>query len=221
MISELKQVQRKLLTNCYIDEARLAKAICKEEVIYEYSKNNYLNLLMKDDAFSRLYFHIANIDAWEFQGSETIYVCDIFFRKENQLLDRFIKLICQKGFKSYAVFHKWACKAPSKVTTQNNSTKFVQYETDDAIKVLFQYFDKYTDFLPRKSELQLFLKKKKFICVYDTINDDFLGALIYTEKEFVITEEFLFVKKEKRGQNISNLLYKYLYDLYSHKKCNI
>lgn len=83
----------------------------------------------------------------------------------------------------------------------------------EAVNMLFDVFDKYTDYLPRKDEIELFIRDKKFINLYENGSHRYMGSLIYTEKEKASSTDFYFIRTEEKGKGLSYLLHNYYYSL--------
>lgn len=216
MLAALKHFKRKLLTNFYLSVSQLAESISYGEVWYEYKEEAYLNLIIQDDGFFRLYYFIADIENYQFQYDGIPCVCDIFFNEQTETSDRVSRAVRKAGFREYAAFSKWACKSPITDVPVRNDLRIVRQGSKEVMDILFQYFDSYTDYLPRKRELSAFLSEKEFFCAYDERMKTLAGALIFTPKERTITEEFLFVRNDLRGKRISEYLYCSLYRLFEN-----
>lgn len=215
LLAALKHFKRKLITNFYLSKTQLAENISLGEVQYEYAEEAYLNLIIRDDGFFRLYYFIADIEKYQFQYGGLPCVCDVFFTELTETSGKIMDAVMREGFREYASFFKWVCKRPMADPPTGDNLRIVQKGTEEVLDLLFQYFDPYSDYLPRERELSAFIKEKGFLCVYDERSKTLAGALIFTQKERTITEEFLFVRKDMRGKGISEYLYCCLYQLFA------
>lgn len=214
MVAELKSTKHKLMTNFYMNPQRLKEAILRNEVGYEYKYGKYLNLIIADDGFSRLYYYVVEAKDYHFGGIGNTFVCDIFFMEGDKDIDEVIRALCSEGFRQYKSYHKLIVKNPKIGNVEkNNNVKIIQGIDKDTIELMYQSFDKFSDYLPRKSELEKFICMKKFLSLYDINNQELLGGLIYTEENHSVIEEFLFVKEKAQGRKLSNLLHFFLYEL--------
>lgn len=215
MIAELKNVRRDLVTNFYMDVQRFKEAIYHDEVKYEYKHGKYLNLIISDDGFARLYYYITEIDDYHIGEIDDICVCDVFFKVGNVSIDKIIMTICQKGFRQYKSYHKLIAKKPDiAIVKERSDIEIIKNADENTIPIMFQYFDKYSDCLPRRIELNKFIHEKKFLSLYDTKNHEFWGAMIYTEKKHSIVEEYIFIQKKVQGKGLGIALSSFWYQMF-------
>ncbi len=214
MVAELKNTRHKLMTNFCMNSQQLKEAILRNEVEYEYKHGKYLNLVIADDGFSRLYYYVIEAKDYHFGGKSNTFVCDIFFMEEDKDIDKVIMALCHEGFSQYKSYHKVILKNPKIVNVEkNNDVEIIQGIDKNTIELMYQYFDKFSDYLPRKFELEKFVCSKKFLSLYDIKSHELLGGLIYTEKNHSVIEEFLFVKEKAQGRKLSNFLHFFWYEI--------
>ncbi len=215
-VEELKKTGRKLLTNYYLDAEKLQALIKERGISYDYKEGKYLNLLCREEGFLRLYFYIAAFDGFNVEESNEIVVCDLFSREENEELEKIMEKLDACYFHQYACFEKWRAKCPKQLLESASQEVAFGYEKDqEAINLIFEIFDKYTDYLPRKCDIAMFLKDKKFINIYAKEDDRLLGCLIYSQRGKEYTIEFYYVRPEERGKRISYLLHDHYYQKYA------
>lgn len=89
-----------------------------------------------------------------------------------------------------------ADKMGGKMTFNNN------FSPED-LKELFQIFDPYVDLIPLPELFDEYYKSKQFLVCY--VDDDYAGVVVYTVKDSIIDEDFIYVKPQYRG------IGKYLY----------
>lgn len=214
MVAELKEAKHKLMTNFYMNLQRFKEAILHNEVGYEYKFGKYLNLIIEDDGFSRLYYYVIETEDYHFGGTSTTFVCDIYFMEGDKAHDKVIMALCHEGFRQYKSYHKLIAKNPKIGNVEkNNDVEIIQGIDKDTMELLYQYFDKYSDCLPRKFEFEKFVCMKNFLSLYDIKSHELLGGLIYTEKNHSVIEEFLFVKEKAQGRKLSNFLHSFWYEM--------
>lgn len=214
MVAELKSAKHKLMTNFYMSPQQLKEAILRNEVEYEYKCGEYLNLIIADDGLSRLYYYLVETKNYHFAGTRNTFVCDIFFMEGDKDIDKVIMALCHEGFRQYKSYHKLIVKNPKIGNVKkNNDVEIIQGIDKDTIELLYQYFDKLSDYLPRKFELEEFICVKKFLSLYDIKSHELLGGLVYTEKNHSVIEEFLFVKEKAQGRKLSIFLHSYWYEM--------
>lgn len=214
MVEELKNTKHKLMTNFLMNPQRFKEAILRNEVGYEYKYGKYLNLIIADDGFSRLYYYVVETKDYHFRGISNTFVCDIFFMEGDKDIGKVITALCHEGFRKYKSYHKLIAKNPKMENVEkNNDVEIIQGIDKDTIDLMYQYFDKFSDYLPRKFELEKFVSVKKFLSLYDSINHELLGGLVYTEENHSLIEEFLFVKEKAQGRKLSNLLHSFWYEM--------
>ena len=83
-VAELKKANRKLISNCYLSEARIGLYIDKDNLFYTYVPMKYLNIWHKERDFVRLYYYIADLDFYEIPDIDVKIVCDQFYQKETE-----------------------------------------------------------------------------------------------------------------------------------------
>lgn len=218
LVAQLKKIKRKLLTNCYLSQDKLMESIQRQEIVFEYSHNKYLNIFVDDDGFKRLYYYIADIDNYIVEDQEGKIVCDIFQNGMNEESERVINTLIKCGFNQYACFNKWVKQIKSIEPYEERADVCIRNTFDEeVIGWLYENFNRYTDCLPRKTEVDDFIKNMQFTCAYDTTTGKLVGSLICSKKrKACITEEYLFVDMSERGRGISNSLYEYCYHRYSN-----
>lgn len=214
-VEKLKKQKRELVTNFYLDEEKLEALIGEEEISYSYRVGKYLNLLCREDGFLRLYFFIAELDSFYVEECNEVVVCDLFSTEENEKLRKITEKLDACHFYQYACFEKWRAKCPRWDESVPQEFVFGYDRDQNAIDLIFEVFDKYTDYLPRKCDMDMFLKDKRFINIYAKADCRLLGNLIYSQRGKEFTIELYFVKPEERGKRISYLLHDHYYQKYA------
>ena len=212
-VSNLKKVNRRLITNYYLQEENLKEALKYGRAMYIYQQGVFFNLIIKEDGFSRLYFHIADNKRYYFNLQNDIYVCDIILKKD-ETAKEIITTLTKNNFNIYTRYNKWTCSAPQFGEFSSQIDVITCREGNiEVVEELFCNFDIYSDFLPKKDKIDIFISEKNFLTAYD-MDNKMLGALIYSKKGNLITEDFLFVKKEARGFGLGCYLHQRLYQIY-------
>lgn len=215
-INELKREKKEFITNCYMDIESLKYLIKEQRLIYEYKEKCYLNLLYEENGFFRLYFWVADIEEFCIGKSSTITICDLFTKQQDEKARRIEERLCKCSFFQYACFEKWRAKSPKQLFEKGSSEFIYGYDKEpEAINMLYDIFDKYTDYLPCEGEMDAFLEEKRFINVYEKDNHNFIGSLIYSQRGREFTIDYYFVKPEERGKGKSYLLHDHLYQKYA------
>lgn len=215
-VEELKKQKRELVTNYYLDAEKLESLIRGRGISYSYREGRYLNLLCKEDGFLRLYFFIVEFDCFYVEECREIVVCDLFSREENDELEKIVEKLDECHFHQYACFEKWRARCPEQLCELALQEFVFGYEKDpDVFNLIFEVFDKYTDYLPRKCDMNMFLRDKKFINIYTKEDYKLLGSLIYSQRGKEFTVELYFVRPEERGKRISYLLHDHYYQKYA------
>lgn len=217
-INELKRVKKELVINCYFDINELEPLVKQQKLIYEYKEKCYLNLLYEENEFFRLYFFVADIETFDIEKNGVVVICDLFTTRENEQFNRIKDRLCECNFSQYACIQKWKAKCPRPLFESDLQEYIFGYDQEpEAIKMIFDIFDKYTDYLPRECEINTFLAEKKFINVYEKEDHRFLGSLIYSQRKNEFTMDFYFTKPEERGKRISYLLHDHYYQKFSEE----
>lgn len=219
-ISDLKKYKRRLLTNCYFNEDSLKNLIENRELLYEYKEGRYLNLFCVNDDFFKLYFYIYDFDHYEVEKTGQPVVCDIIAQREDTEFMKKFEVMSKCDFIQYACYEKWMRESPDNCIGHDMSQiVFTNEKSPEIVDMLFCIFDKYTELLPRKNQIEAFLKEKEFINMYESsvnsmrMGGKYLGSLIYSVKGKVATEDFYFIIPEERGRGLSYLLYKWYYQI--------
>ncbi|MCI8550405.1 MAG: GNAT family N-acetyltransferase [Lachnospiraceae bacterium] len=209
LLAKLKQEVRRIKTNYYKAESDLRQAIERDELEYEYIRNESISLVFCDDGFSRLYLQMGEGGRVGTEGFHVPLVCDLIVREgEETVLSAPLKAT---GFKQYAVYYKWICKTPE-ITGHISDITIKMCVDPGVLEELYTDFDRYTDLLPRDQER--FIKEKRFLCAYGR-EGRLAGYLVYTETGKSVTEDFVFVKQEARGCGIADCLHNALYRQYA------
>lgn len=217
-IDVLKKFNRDLLTNSFFIDKRIENTIHNQEMYYEYETRCYLNLLCKNDGFYRLYFYIADLNNYFFDGKDVPVVCDIFTVNEDRVFNELRGKLYDSQFYEYANFHKWTLE--SQTVFLSEPTEQLVFESghgEEVLELLFGIFDKYTDYLPQKSEVELFLEEKRFFNMYEIKTHRIIGSVVYTVKGRVFTTEYYFVQPEERGKGMSYILLDKYYQTFIDK----
>lgn len=215
LVAQIKKVNRKYLSNYYLSESALLKIIGQEDVTFVYKEKEYLNLWWKKEHFRKLYYFIANPDQYLIDSDFFVCVCDVIGKEMDLLASE--KVLMGAGMFKYAVYSKWVCQDTIILLTKNRDHFEVIYGDEGSLFIdkLYLYFDIFSDLLPDQNEVDEFLKNKHFIGIYDKHKKTLVAGLVYDRHGCVVTEEFVFVVPDYRGQGISKLLHNALYEKYS------
>lgn len=211
---QLKKINKRQLTNYYLSEKKILEKISQKKVRYCYKKNEYLNIWLKQKNFERLYYFIAYPNSYDINTEEELCVCDVICRESDK--EAICQILHTAGMRKYSEYMKWICSTPI-VSNVGKPKQLYVIDNDDGIifiNDLYIYFDELSDLLPEENDLDDFIENKYFIGVHDIRNDTLAGGLVYTKQKYTVTEEYLYVTPAYRGQGISKLLHKVLYQKY-------
>ncbi|MBD5549669.1 MAG: GNAT family N-acetyltransferase [Lachnospiraceae bacterium] len=218
LVMQIKKVNRKYLSNHYLNEYVWAEAISRGDVTYQYKKNEYLNLWWKKEHFRRLSYFIANPYHYKVDDDPMTSVCDVICKGSD--LEDACRMLSNAGMTQYAVYEKWVNKNVVLSDLHSGNDLQIVDEDDGEIFIdkLYQYFDKLSDLLPDEKEVDKFVKEKHFIGVHNKCDNMLVAGIIYTKQGSVIKEEFIFVTAGCRGMGIGKLLISTLYQRYADEK---
>lgn len=215
---KIKKTNRKYLSNCHLNESVLKKAVEQAEITYVYKEGEYLNFWRKRKRFRRLYYFIADPRHYKVQNYHETCVCDAVCRGKDA--SGICGLLSDAGMRQYKVYREWICSSPI-LQDIHNCCGLEVVDDDDGelfIEGLKCYFDELSDMLPDNDEWGEFIRNRKFIGVHDAQSKALTGGMVYTKRGCVITEEFVFVHLDYRGQGISKCLHNALYQKYAAEK---
>lgn len=215
MVSKIKKVNRKYLSNYFLPEPVFLKAIQQEDVTYFYKENEYLNLWWKKENFKRLYYFIADPCYYKMENDCSRCVCDVIGR-HIRLADAHETLI-SAGMHKYAVYNKWVCNKQVHLNLKIQDGYRIVDEDDGNLYIdsLNLYFDKLSDLLPDQNEMDKFIKDMHFIGIHDIYSDVLVAGMVYSKEGCAITEKYLFVTSGCRRQGMGKILHNTLYKKYA------
>lgn len=211
-IGELKKHNRRLFSNQILSEEVLEKEIQKNNLYFCYSPQKYLNILIYERDFVRLYYYIADIDNYEISELQEKIVCDVFFSKRDEKVEQILKTLGRCGLKQYATFSKWCRKADDfRETYVDYEGYTISPKTEPNFgTMLEEYFESYTDMIPNTDEMETYLSDKICYSAKNKFNQT-IGGIVITQRGSVQTEEFLFVDPVYRGKSIAKRLHEEVY----------
>lgn len=218
LVLQIKKAERNYLSNYYLDGSVWAEAIRRGEVMYQYRKDGYLNLWWEKEHFRRQYYFIADPCHYKVDADPMTIVCDVICRSSD--LEETCRILSDAGMNQYAVYEKWMGKNIKFSKPCSREDLRVVDEDDGRIFIdrLYLYFDRLSDMLPEKRDVDQFIREKHFIGVHNECDDRPVAGIVYTKRGCVITEEFLFVTENYRGMGISGMLYNTLYQKYADEE---
>ena len=218
LVSQIKKVNRKYVSNYCLPESALLKGIQQKDVTYVYQEKEYLNLWWRKEHFKKLYYFIANPDQYQIGNDSAVCVCDVVGKD----IDLFTaeKILTGAGMLEYAAYSKWVCQDTTLLSLKNRDKFEVVYEDKESpfIDKLYLYFDIFSDLLPDQNEVDEFVRDKHFIGIHEKEKNTLVAGLLYSRRGCVITEEFIFVVPDYRGKGVSKLLHHALYEKYAEEK---
>lgn len=218
LIDEIKKINKKYLSNYYLEQSAFSKAIEENGVEYTYKKKEYLNIWIQKEDFKKLYYFIANPYQYKINNDAIINVCDVVCKISDER--NLSKIFLNAGMYQYATYMKWVCDSPVLQEQRlHNYLQIIEKDNGNLFKsALYTYFDKYSDSLPDLNEWDEFIKNKCFIGIYDIDKKAAVAGMVYSKRGSVITEDFVFVVSNYRGQGLSKILHNNLYEKYSVEK---
>lgn len=217
----LKKTRHGCVTNIF-DFEGLENKIRNKEVIFEYREKSYLNLLCEESGFYRLFFFIADLDNYFLEQIESTVVCDVVILQESEAFGKLKDKFFSNGFVQYDCIGKWVLRSFDKIPLTSKKGYIFNYDKKlNAVAEIFNIFDRYTDCLPEKNDVNIFLKDKRFINAYEINGNEYVGSLIFTEKRKMAILEYFFVLEKFRGRGISYLLHDHFYQLVAKEEFKV
>lgn len=208
--SELKKQTGKVARNFYMNDDLLKNYIYYSEVLCEYVPGKYLNLFCRDEEFWRLFYFIVDFNGYDCRLADGPIICDILLKQEDAEFDVVQKALCGNGFSEYARYLKWSRKDTQNGWIPEKASVPCVYDEiahGNEVEQLYERFDKYTEYLPQKNELDAFKENRGFINIYDDADKkNVIGSLIYSCNAKVVTEDFIYVDERKRRMGIASML---------------
>ena len=216
LLTQVKKANRRYMTNCYLNRDVLTRAVEQREITYVYREGEFLNLWWRREDFKRLYYFIA--DTSRYEAGSGYSVCDMVCKGGE--LAAVCRVLTSGGLKPFASYGKWVCESPAVTGVYSRDDVRIRDGDDGRLFMdsLNLYFDKRTDLLPDAEEQETFIREKEFIGVYDKCRDRLRAGMVYTKRESAVTEDFVFVVPDFRGQGLSRLLHNTVYKKYAHEK---
>lgn len=212
LVSRLKRMRRKLIYNLFLSENELGKQIKKDNWNYYYVPGKYLNLWVEQQSYVKLYFYIADLDAYKVIDTAKIIICDIFCSKETQELHILKEILFNNGFHQHASYHKWVRKFQAAEKICSESVLICKHRERGFFRLLKQSFDPYSDFIPSENIESEFFNSKICCSAISKQTCKLIGGIVITKQGNIQTEEFIFVDPQYCRQGVAGLLHSYWYN---------
>lgn len=208
--SELKKRTGKAARNFYMNDDLLKDYLDHSEVLCEFVPGKYLNLYCRDEGFWRLFYFIADFNGYDCRLADGPVICDILLKQEDAEFDAVQNALFRNGFSEYARYLKWSRNDTKNGCISEKTSVLCVYDEQahgNQVEQLYECFDKYTEYLPRKNEIEAFKENRGFINIYDSADKkNIIGSLIYTRNAKVVTEDFIYVDERMRRAGIASML---------------
>lgn len=205
MVSELKAVNRRLVSNVYMPEDEMMTYISEGRVSFSYVEGAYLNLWINEDSFYNLLFYVASMENYRADFGNEKIVCELYgYKEESKDLPIYNKLQ-ELGFDFYAEFHKWGTKQLKAEKTEFENIEIFEKREPSFELRMKQDFDIYTDHIPVDSMMEKYFSDKKCYSAY--YNGAFAGGMILASKGNSQTIEYCFVDPAFQGRGVASALF--------------
>lgn len=161
---------------------------------------NNMYLLQQYNIFFKLFYFIGDVDNVKLSfpqiGPDTHILCEFFEEEGKEKHDLILNSLSLQGFSLYRKFYMWEFSSPIELP-ERNDLHFDGLFSREQLKELLGYFDPYVDLIPLPELFDEYYNNKRFYTCY--LNGDWAGVLVYTMKDSIIDDDFLFVKPQFRG----------------------
>lgn len=217
LINELKKANRHLIYNFYMDEKNAAEYINAGRMYYVYVPRKYLNIWHIEREFIRLYYYIADIEAYDTIESSAVIVCDYIVQRKTDKMTALANKLEAVGLKQYAVFHKWTCDKIEYKIEPPNDISVISGACKGFFEMLRSRFNVYTDYVPEEEDAQRVFKSKICYSAVSDENQELVGGIVITKRGLIQTEEFLFVSPSYCNRGIAHKLHCSWYSRHSEE----
>lgn len=206
MIADVKKANRHYASNSYMKEDELSGYIQNGKISFHHKQGSFLNLLVDEWDFQRVYFFIADCADYRII-SDSKLVADVFCMKQDDKTASLLNALTNAGFHEYARFEQYSAQDIRDITIENN-IEISRGCEEGFYDLLKECFDIYTDYIPEDYQRQRFFDSH--ICYSATNeNHELIGGAIVTLRGQTVTEEFVFVKAELRNRGYSKSIRDY------------
>ncbi len=213
LIGELKKVNRRIVSNLIISKDKLCEYIDCGQLRYLFCSEKYLNIWYKERNFARLFFYIADWNAYEPVELDVPVICDLFFSKVSERTGLLVGLLKGVGFEQYSKYHKWIRN--TKGITDNDKKEIVCIHKERGngfFELLKENFDVYSDNIPEDDKVEKFFDDKICYSAYFGNEKKLAGGMVVSSRGRMQIEEFVFSASMQRRKGIASALHSYWYE---------
>lgn len=164
-------------------------------------------VLQQYNHFFKLFYFVGDIEHLKLSFPKTVYdsqvLCEYFEEEGKEKQTEIYKVLLECGFAPYRKFYMWECDELKNEFSKRNDLCFDNVFTREQLKELLGSFDPYVDLIPLPELFEDYYNQKRFLTCY--VDGEYAGVVVYTIKDSVIDEDFIYVKPQYRG------IGKYLY----------
>jgi len=201
---DFRNNNRSLITNYIYQD------LSEQKIVFFYNENGLLFFIHDEDYdFYKMYFMVSSLNELDTLLNQVkLNKCiTLELIKKNETFSCDLKeLLAKNSFKDTFVLKRMSTLARYKQL--NNLNEVIQYcslEDVELLKRIFKNkFNKYSDRLPSKEEIQTAVKSKSIIKLFN--NEELMGFLWFLNKTSVSELKYLFIDEKYRGQNLSKVL---------------
>lgn len=212
-IRELKRVNKRLLSNCYLSQNELIKLISKGQIYFDYNEGNYLTFWYQERNFFRIYFWMTRLDSFSFPDeliNKFQYVCEIYGDETDKKTETLVEMSIERGFSQYSSFHKWRFKGVPEFSKIQCDYYIDEKKTKGIYEGIMSNFDIYSDHIPLIDDFQEFITESKHIVLRND-HDEAAAGIVINGNGRIKTEEYVFVSEKYRGRGLAMVLHNLWY----------
>lgn len=207
---EFKNINSSIITNYIYQDL-------SEQKIISYYNNSGLLFFLYDEEydFYKMYFMVSsldNLDSLLKQIDLSKSISLEIIKKSKVYTNDLKELLIDNGFKEISTLKRMSSlNSYTKLNCLDEALRYCDLIDIESLEDIFKNkFNKYSDNLPSKKEIQLAVKNKSIIKF--TKQNELIGFLWFHNKTYISELKYLFIEEKYRGQNFSKILIEqYLY----------
>lgn len=177
-----------------------------------YEKGDNMLVLQEYDGFDKLFYFLGDVNNFEMippkASVSSQILCEMFEEEGKEKQTVVLNKLCSQGFFLYRKFYMWECNKSESISLQHTDKggRKITYGEDlscEQLKALFKFFDPIVDLMPLPELFEDYYNSKHFLTCY--VENQLAGIVVYTVKDNIADEDFIFVIPEYRG--IGSILY--------------
>lgn len=210
-----RMLRRKCRGHYFSNYIWFSEAIAKQFPFSQFficEEGDNVLVLQKYDGFDKLFYFLGDVDNFTMTPPKDSHsskiLCEMFEEEDKEKQTVVLDKLCSQGFSVYRKFYMWECNSSENISLQlaNKDGRKITYGENlsrEQLKALFKSFDPIVDLMPLPELFEDYYNSKHFLTCY--IDNQLAGIVVYTVKDNVADEDFIYVFPKFRG--IGSILY--------------